>query len=198
MLVVGCVILQSALAYAWKRQIAVLFVGHVNGCAERMSEIVSAIGEGARVSLLALGALLLGRALRRDTWVDALLVFGVAGAWCWIFTRTGQFVFAEQRPLDGGVMRWFAWDGHGVSGHASAAATLFFPMRDVLARRAAAPLRHLFAAVLLGWAVLVGWSRMRLGMHYLWNVEIGWALGFFSGHTAVVAWREIGSVSLGD
>jgi membrane-associated phospholipid phosphatase len=189
-LATGGILASVAVAYAWKRPIAAFFAGGGNGLAERVAEIASAVGEGTTMTLLALAILLLGRGLRRDTVVDAMIVFGAAGAWCWLFTKTGQIVLAEQRPVEGGAMRWLAEDGHGVSGHASAAATLFFPIRDVLARRSAAALRHLIAASLLGWAVLVGWSRMRLGMHYLWNVELGLALGFLAGHNAVAAWRE--------
>src|ERR1700677_2941645 len=92
-------------AYAWKRPIAALFMGQGHGPAHRLAQIASTVGEGATVTLLVAAVLLLGRGLRRDAVVDTMIVFGIAGAWCWLFTRIGQTVLAEQRPIDGGAMR---------------------------------------------------------------------------------------------
>lgn len=157
----------------------------------RLAEVANVGGAGATMTLFGLAALVVGRALRRDALVNAALVLGAAGAWCWILTRTGQIVLAEQRPVEGGEMRWFAMDGHGVSGHAAIAALLFAPVRDVLARRAPGSVRHAAAGAIMAWAAFVGWSRMWLGMHFLWNVVLGLALGFLTGHAAVAAWTEV-------
>jgi membrane-associated phospholipid phosphatase len=99
-------------------------------------------------------------------------------------------VLAEHRPNDGGAMRLFALDGRGVSGHASATALLFWPVRDVLARSATPRARLLVTAVLIAWAVVVCWSRVWLGMHFVWNVSLGLAIGFFTGFVATRPSRE--------
>jgi membrane-associated phospholipid phosphatase len=70
------------------------------------------------------------------------------------------------------------------------AALLFFPVRDVLARDATPRVRHIVTAALLAWAALVGWSRVWLGMHFVWNVSLGLAIGFFTGFVATRPSRE--------
>jgi membrane-associated phospholipid phosphatase len=99
-------------------------------------------------------------------------------------TAAGEFVLAERRPIDGGAMRFFALGGHGVSGHAAAAALLFAPVRCVLMRGARRRLRWIASGAMLAWAAWVGWSRVYLGMHFAWNVTLGLAIGFFTGSVA--------------
>jgi membrane-associated phospholipid phosphatase len=82
-------------------------------------------------------------------------------------------------------MKLFALGGHGVSGHAAAAALLFWPVRDVLARGATPGVRRVVTAALVAWAVVVAWSRVWLGMHFVWNVMAGLAMGLFTGFVAV-------------
>jgi len=43
---------------------------------------------------------------------------------------------------------------------------------------------YLVTAALLAWAILVGWSRVQLGMHFVWNVMLGTAIGLFTGFVA--------------
>jgi membrane-associated phospholipid phosphatase len=112
-------------------------------------------------------------------------VLAVAGVWCFALTQLGQLVLAEARPIEGGAMHWLARGGHGVSGHASAAGMLYSPIRRVLARDLRAADRQLVTAALAAWAVIIAWSRMWMGMHYLWNVMLGLALGFFTGSSVV-------------
>jgi membrane-associated phospholipid phosphatase len=144
-------------------------------------------GSGLALASLGLAVLLTGLLARKRALVDAAVVLGVAGIWCWILMKAGQLVLAERRPIDGGAMKLFALGGHGVSGHAAAAALLFSPVRDVLARGATPRVRYLVTAALLGWAALVGWSRVWLGMHFVWNVALGLAIGFFTGLVATRA-----------
>lgn len=87
-------------------------------------------------------------------------------------------------------MKLFAPGGHGVSGHAAAAALLFWPVRDVLARDASPRVRQVVAAALFAWAALVGWSRVWLGMHFVWNVELGLVIGFFTGFVGTRTMRS--------
>jgi len=87
-------------------------------------------------------------------------------------------------------MTFRALGGHGVSGHAAAAALLFSPVRDVLARGATPRVRRMVTAALLAWAMWVSWSRVWLGMHFVWNVVLGCAIGFLTGRAATRALRS--------
>jgi membrane-associated phospholipid phosphatase len=183
------------LTYVWKRPIAALVEGHGGWLAARLAGVANVAGAGISVTVAGLVLLVVGRGLRRDSLVECALVLGAAGAWGWLLTQAGQLVLAERRPLEGGAMRWFDLGGHGVSGHAAAAALLLAPVRDVLARGASREVRAAISGALLVWAAFIAWSRMWLGMHYLWNVALGLALGFLAGRAAVVAWREVVSRS---
>ena len=189
----GCAALAAGLAYAWKWPVADFFMGHGGRVAGWVALAARAGASGVTILALGLAALVAGRARRRDALVDCALVLGAAGAWCWVLMRTGQLVLAEQRPAGGGEMRWFALDGHGVSGHAAVAALMLAPVRDVLARRLAMPVRRLVVAALVAWVAVVAWSRMWSGMHFLWNVVLGTAIGLVTGEAAVGAWRQLES-----
>lgn len=41
---------------------------------------------------------------------------------------------------------------------------------------------------LLAWAILVGVTRVALGMHWLSDVFVGWAVGIISGYSVVLLW----------
>jgi membrane-associated phospholipid phosphatase len=146
-----------------------------------VAEAINTCGSGLAMVLLGATALLAGRWWRKPALVDAVWVFAAAGLWCWLLTTLGQLVLSERRPRDGGAMLLLALGGHGVSGHASAAGLLFGPVRNVLARNAPARTRGLVTVALLVWAAWVGWSRVWLGMHFVWNVVLGLGIGFFTG-----------------
>jgi membrane-associated phospholipid phosphatase len=180
----------TLLAYLEKRPIQA-WVERGGGSVERaLAQFVNVYASGLAMTLLGLAVFIAGRWSRKRALVDAAVVLGVAGIWCWILMKIGQFVFAERRPMDGGAMKLVALGGHGVSGHAAVAALLFFPVRDVLARDATPRVRHIVTAALLAWAALVGWSRVWLGMHFVWNVSLGLAIGFFTGFVATRPSRE--------
>jgi membrane-associated phospholipid phosphatase len=183
------VVATTLLAYVEKRPIQACVQSGGGSAARAIALFIDAYGNGFAVICLGFGALVVGRWARQRALVDAALALGVAGIWCWIFTKTGQFVLAERRPNEGGAMHFLAPGGHGVSGHASAAALLFWPVRDVLARSATPRARRVVTAALLAWAVLVGWSRVWLGMHFVWNVMLGLAIGLFTGFVATRAAR---------
>lgn len=155
-----------------------------DGVARLLATFADACGSGQAMTLLGVLALLAGRWARRPALVDAAVAFAAAGAWCWLFTKLGQVVLAERRPNDGGAMRLFALDGHGVSGHAAAAALLYGPVHAILARGATPRVRRAVGAGWLAWTVIVAWSRVWLGMHFVWNVVLGLAIGFFTGSSA--------------
>lgn len=177
----------TSLAYVEKLPIQACVQRGGGDGAHALASLIDFCGNGFAVTLMGFAAFIAGRWGRKRALVDAALVLCVAGIWCWLFTKTGQLVLAERRPKDGGTMHFFALGGHGVSGHAAAAAVLFSPVRDVLARGATPRVRCIVTAALLAWAGLVGWSRVWLGMHFVWNVMLGLAIGFFTGVTAARA-----------
>jgi membrane-associated phospholipid phosphatase len=177
----------TLLAYVEKWPIQACVQRGGGSAARTLASALDAYGDGFAVAFLGVAALVTGRCMRQRAFVDAAIALGVAGVWCWIFTKTGQLVLAERRPKDGGAMVLVALGGHGVSGHASAAGLIFSPVRDVLARGATARARRMVTAALLAWAALVGWSRVWLGMHFVWNVMLGLAIGFFTGLAATRA-----------
>jgi membrane-associated phospholipid phosphatase len=183
------VVAATVLAYAGKRSIQACVQGGAGHGARAIALLIDVCGDGFAVLALGSSALVAGRLARKPALVDAALALGAAGIWCWLFTRAGQLVLAERRPNDGGAMKLFALGGHGVSGHAAAAALLLYPVRDVLARGATPRVRSVVTLALLAWAVVVAWSRVCLGMHFLWNVMIGLAIGLFTGSVATRPWR---------
>lgn len=149
---------------------------------------VDAWGGGGGLTVLGIATFAAGRRLRRPALVDTALTLAAAGVWCWVLTKTGQLVLAERRPNDGGAMVLFAFDGHGVSGHASGAGLLLWPVRRVLLGRGTSRrTRFLVTAGLVAWAAFVGWSRVWLGMHFVWNVALGLAIGLVTGAAAARA-----------
>jgi membrane-associated phospholipid phosphatase len=178
-------VVASTLAlYVEKRPIQGALQGGGGSAVRAVALFLNVGGSGLAIALLGLAVLVAGRWSRRPVLVDMAVVLAAAGIWCWVLMKTGQLVLAERRPVEGGEMMLFALGGHGVSGHAAAAGVLFFPVRDVLARDASPLGRRLVTAALLAWAALIGWSRVWLGMHFVWNVELGLAIGYFTGLVA--------------
>jgi membrane-associated phospholipid phosphatase len=157
--------------------------GDGRGPLEAVSQLVWRIGDGASVALLAVVLIFMGEALRLARVRRAGMQLAVAGVFCFALTKLGQFVFAEARPSEGGAMHFFAGHGHGFSGHASAAAVLFFPIYES-ARRDARARKTFVAAALIAWMILVGYTRVWTNQHFVWNVLAGWAVGLFTGHGA--------------
>lgn len=164
--------------------------GRGGGIARNLAIFANLAGSGWSVAALGLAVFVVATALRQEDLRQAALVLGAGGLWAFLLVQLGQFVLAEQRPVEGGAMRFFALQGHGVSGHAAAAAALILPVRDVWLRRASSGARHLAVSLLTVWAAVVGWSRVWLGMHFAWNVVMGFAIGFWASSGAVTAWRE--------
>jgi membrane-associated phospholipid phosphatase len=175
----------ATLATCLEKRAVQAFVQRGDGEVERaLASFANTYGSGVAMTWLGVIAYVLGRWGHKRAVVDTAIVFAAAGLWCWVLMKIGQFVLAERRPNEGGAMRFFAMDGHGVSGHASAAALLYWPVRDILARGVRVPVRRAVGAALIAWAVFVGWSRVWLGMHFVWNVVLGFAIGGFTGFVA--------------
>jgi len=170
-------------AFVEKQPLQARLGGDGRGAFAAVSYVVWRVGDGWTVALLALGCALVGGA-REHARVRSLgITLGAAGVWCFALTKLGQFVLAEARPVNGGVMHWFALGGHGVSGHASAAALLVGP---VFASTRGKPraFRIAVASALIAWALLVGATRIWTNNHYMWNVLAGYVVGACPGCAA--------------
>ncbi len=154
---------------------------------ETISYLVWRIGDGTSVALVAVSLVLVGDAARLPRIRRAGMQLAVAGVLCLAFTKLGQLVFAEARPSEGGAMHFFAAHGHGFSGHASAAAVVFFPIYETTRGRSLTT-RAIVASLALSWMLLVGYTRVWTNQHFVWNVLAGWSIGLFAGHAA--AWYE--------
>jgi membrane-associated phospholipid phosphatase len=190
---VGCAlafVAVTVLAWAGERPLQLEIEGRGGRIASAVATFANLAGSGYAVAALGVVALAAGTLLRKEDLTQAALVLGAAGLWAFLLVQVGQLVLAEQRPIEGGAMRFLALHGHGVSGHAAAAAVLILPVRDVWLCRASSRSRHLAFALLILWAAVVGWSRVWLGMHFAWNVVLGFAVGFWASSDAVAAWRE--------
>ena len=168
------VLVTASFAYRQKLQSAL----RVGRRGHAVARLVSELGEG-RVAVVFVATLLtvgLVRASRRT--VEAAIDLAVAFTWAYGLMVVGRWVLAEARPREGGAMHWFS-HGYGVSGHAALAGALFFAVRDVLARDVPARQRTLLSAALAAWIVVVSWSRVALGMHYVWNAVLGAGIGLF-------------------
>lgn len=179
-----------AVAAVFERPLQALLVGHGRAL-DALAHVANTCGGGVAVTLVGLASFAAGRALRKDALAQAALVLGAAGCWCFALVELGRLALAEPRPIEGGAMRFFALDGHGVSGHAAATALLLLPARDVLLRGARPWVRVAASAVLVLWIGIVAWSRVWLGMHYAWNVLAGLVLGAWTSAAAVDAWRAL-------
>ncbi len=161
------------------------FIQRFDGRAARFLAVVAdAGGSGLATVAYGVAAFIIGRSAKSRALVDVAIALGIGGAWCWALTKVGQIFLAECRPNEGGALHLMALDGHGVSGHASAVALLFWTVRGVLERNVRDPLRRLGEAGVLAWAILVCWSRVYLGLHFAWNVILGFAIGSFTGRRA--------------
>lgn len=104
------------------------------------------------------------------------------------FTLIGQFILAEERPYNGGDLKFFKADGHGVSGHSALAASLVCPVthqylkRDPADGKPLAVTKEILRVVVWGLPLMTGISRVEDGEHYFWNVILGLTVGYGMGH----------------
>jgi len=171
-------------AYGEKRPIQALIEHPDDGALHRLARFAEIMGNGGASVCYGATTFVIGRCSKRRVWVDMALTLATGGIWCSALTKVGQFVLAEARPSDGGVMHFLAGDGHGVSGHASAVALVYVATHDILTRNAPRMVRRAVGTGLLAWVVIVGWSRVYLGAHFVWNVVLGLAIGHFTGSVA--------------
>jgi undecaprenyl-diphosphatase len=176
--------------YAEKRSLQAVLQRPDDGAAPHLAEFVDVLGSGWATAAFALAALGAGVWGQRQRLTATAVLLAAAGPWCWLLTMLGQLVFAEQRPIEGGAMRLLQGHGHGISGHAAAAALLAVTLHGTMASDLGRRGRLAADVGLFGWALLVGWSRVYLGYHFAWNVVAGFSIGAFTANIATRAYRR--------
>lgn len=188
---VGAFLLSLLISYQYRWQVRDFFIASNDGFIEILAQVGRYFGDGITVVVTAAVLFILGVSLKKKVFAEASLVLAVAGLYCGLLTSVGQFILAEARPESGGAMAFFAIGGHGVSGHSSSSAVLFFPLYGTMGGKVNKPLRAALGVALLFWACMVAWSRMWDDKHFLWNVMLGSAVGFFSGYLTLRSWRQL-------
>jgi len=184
---VGALLFATILAVPFKREIA-RAAFHAPRAFGPCADAINTLGGGWELVVASALLALCGVIVRSRRLIDTVLVVAAAGVWCYALTALGQFVLSEDRPIEGGAMHWFAGFGHGVSGHASAAALVPWAAREIVRTRTA---RTIAVALAIVWLVVVAWSRVWLGMHHAWNVLLGVAIGTWTGHAASAGLRDV-------
>jgi undecaprenyl-diphosphatase len=140
----------------------------------------------AHWSGLGMAALLLGLAVRRRGWQDALVALAASVLAQWL---------ARQLAVEWDAPRPFMLDlspnflGHGArGGFPSTHATVMFAVCGVLWRLEG--IRRLQLAA-LAIAILTAWARVHAGAHFPLDVLAGAALGTGIGTATMLAWRVI-------
>lgn len=135
---------------------------------------ITALGSVAVLALIILLAFALLASLRR--WTEALLLLAGAGGGL-VISQTLKLIFGRERP-DLAYRAVEAVNASFPSGHAMLSAVVFLTL-GVLASRFADRRRvkvlAMFAAVLV--SLLVGMSRVYLGVHWASDVLAGWCVG---------------------
>lgn len=178
------VLAATLFAYAEKGPLQALVEQPRCGTLLRIARFTETVGDGGAAVCYGVTAFVVGRWSKCRAAVDLALTLATGGFWCSMLTKAGQFVLAEARPSDGGMMRFLARDGHGVSGHASAVALVCVATCNILTRDTRPAIRRAGCAGVRVWALIVGWSRIYLGAHFVWNVVLGFAIGAFTASIA--------------
>ena len=166
--------------------VAAFVVAHRSGGLTALMRVVSTAGGPLIVTIVTAAAGLLAGAVRRS-W-GPVLVAGVTLAGTGILTVVLKAVLGRQRPPLHDALA--AADGYAFpSGHAATAAAAFGVLAFLVAtglRRWAARIAVWAAAAML--TVLVGVSRVYLGVHWTTDVLGGWAYGVLWLAVVLSAW----------
>lgn len=148
---------------------------------------VRPLGE-AIVPVAVLSTYLIGRWSGSDTVRRNGLILGESALFTYMATEIGQFVFAEQRPFQGGQLHYFRTGGHGISGHTSIVAAMSVPLDRMFFRfrpgdsGAKKTFKVIGKSLVYMAPVAVGWSRMNDDVHFAWNVFMGLGTGWTVGN----------------
>lgn len=150
------------------------------------SSKVRPLGE-AFIPVAALATYGVGRMTGSESTRRVGLILSESAAFTALATEVGQFVLSEDRPAQGGRLRFFRYGGHGISGHTSIIASVAVPLDRLFFRIEPDDNGWLKAAklagkgVVYGLPVLTGWSRVNDNKHFAWNSLLGLGTGFMVG-----------------
>jgi hypothetical protein len=145
------------------------------------------LGDTATVPALGLVLFLQGLAFRQPRVHRTGVMILESALYTSVFTGIGQFVFSEERPENGGDLEFFQRKGHGISGHASIAASIAAPISRGLFRvdpddgRWKRFGKRVGTGIAYGAPALTGLSRIEHNKHYAWNVLLGLSIGYATG-----------------
>ena len=133
---------------------------------------VTALGSAPVVTLIAVLAAAYGLVVRRPRLVLALLCTPLA----FVVNEVMKLLMRQARPMEAIIT---LPPSYGFpSGHSVAASALFLTLALVAAAQSPNPgVRRLLVGAAIGIALLVAWSRVYLGVHYLTDVGGGMMLG---------------------
>jgi undecaprenyl-diphosphatase len=142
---------------------------------EDMWRDITALGSG--VVLIAVVLAAVGYYLMVRRWRTALtIIVGVTSAW--LLSNWLKVLVDRPRP---NIVAHFAYvtSRSFPSGHSMMAAVIYPTLGAILARATRHPLQRLYVlGVSILAALLIGFSRIYLGVHYPTDVLAGWCLGF--------------------
>jgi membrane-associated phospholipid phosphatase len=153
---------------------------------DRLSSTLRPLGE-AIVPIAALSTYFIGRWAGSDRTRRAGLILAESAAFTALTTEVGQYVLSEQRPGDGGDLRFFHPGGHGISGHTSIIASMAVPLDRLFFRvhpddgRWERFGKYAGKGLVYALPVATGWSRVNDDKHYAWNVLLGLGVGYTVG-----------------
>ena len=155
-----------------------------------------ALGNRGIIPALGASAWFLGSVLDKPAAADGGFVILESFAITGLASELGKYILSEERPADGGDLRFFSGKGHGISGHAAVAASVAGPIDQLYLRidpddsRAVRGWKRVGKVLAYGLPVLTGLSRIEDDKHYAWNVGLGLALGYSVGHMVGSAHME--------
>ncbi len=141
----------------------------------------------AIIPIAALSTYVIGRLSGSESTRRAGLVLSESALFTAVATEIGQFVLSEQRPDEGGKLRFFTGGGHGISGHTSIVASMSVPLDRLFFRidpddgAWKKTGKFLGKGFVYSLPVLTGWSRINDDKHFAWNVLLGLGTGFLIG-----------------
>ena len=191
--ILGGVLVSSAVLAHNKRDVQSELLENRGHESDEISGTAKILGNGGVVPALGLLLFAHGRIFGQPRVHDTGLMVLESALYTGLFTGLGQHVLSEDRPAQGGDLRFLSGGGHGISGHASLAASLAAPLSRGLLRVQADDGdwarfgKRLGTGFAYGLPVLTGLSRLHDDKHYAWNVVLGLGLGFWVGETVADA-----------
>lgn len=146
---------------------------------------------GGSVAMWTLALLACAVLLRRGAYADLLLVAGVGAASAVVVPVSKQLIGRPRPPVSGQLVE--VSNPAFPSGHAVGSTAVVGVLAVLFCMRTAHRVAgRIVAAVAVVFVLLVGLSRIYLGVHWPTDVLAGWALGGLLVAVGVVVWTRVG------